>query len=118
MTHQGKGRHLVALSTAVSRTDIAQRARDGQAEALARCRERRERVLRHPDLAARLTQPPLNHSDPAMWNGYVPPATWGDYWSGKHGEGKPKPNNSPERAALVDICAEALRRESSQDREQ
>ncbi|MGW0577330.1 hypothetical protein ACWD25_15435 [Streptomyces sp. NPDC002920] len=36
---------------------------------------RRALVLRHPDLAERLTQPPLRHTTPEHWNGYIPPTT-------------------------------------------
>lgn len=70
------------------------------AEARARSAERRIRVLAHPDLAARLTHRPLGYDDPHQWSGYVPPRTW-------HG----KLNTAPQRQVLVDICAEALRRD-------
>ncbi len=99
--HQRSNRHLVALGAGVLATDIAQRARTEIAEALARCRERSARVLSHQDLAVLLIERPICHEKPDRWNGYVPPAMW-----------REEPNNSPVRAALVDICAEALRRES------
>ncbi len=111
MTSQQSG-DPVTLASALTGRGFSRRARGEITAALALCRERRERVLAHPDLAARLTQPPLNHTDPARWNGYVPPATWGDYtW--KDGTLDERKNSSPERAALVDICAEALRRETA-----
>lgn len=62
--------------------------------------QRRGRVLAHADLADRLTAPPLGYARPDQWSGYVPPATWQE-----------TRNDSARRAALVDICAEALRRE-------
>ena len=55
-------------------------------------------VLRYPDLAARLCQQPLGYSEPGQWNGYIPPRECGGY------------NTSPQRRALVEICAEAFRR--------
>lgn len=87
--------------------------------------QRRARVLAHPDLAARLTQPPLNYTRPEQWTGYVPPR----FGSEQEPEilrdpaGFPHPgrlttrprevSDSPCRAALVEICAEALKRETS-----
>lgn len=64
------------------------------------------RVLKHPDLAARLCQPPLPWSSPAQWNGFVPPR-----FLAADAGGNVRPNDSPERAALVEICTEAARRE-------
>jgi hypothetical protein len=63
----------------------------------------RERVLRYPDLASKLTEPPLNYERLDQWNGWLPPA----FISGHDGE---IPNDSPRQAALVDLAAEALRR--------
>lgn len=60
------------------------------------CQARRELVLRHPEIATRLTQPPLRYSRPEVWNGWVPPFMWGE-----------QINNSPRRAALIVIVAEA-----------
>lgn len=65
------------------------------------CAARRGRVLAYADLRQRLTEPPINHLRPEDWNGYIPPAQTGD------GE----MNTSPRRRALVEISAEALRRE-------
>lgn len=62
------------------------------------------RVLAHPDLAERLTAPPLGYARPNQWTGYVPPRTWG-----RHNQLNP----SPQRRALVEIAAEALRRDAS-----
>jgi hypothetical protein len=78
-----------------------------QATAVSEIAERRARVLRYPDLAARLTRRPLEFSTPEKWNGYVPPKTvptLTDY----------KLNDSARRAALVEICAEAMRRDAEE----
>jgi hypothetical protein len=101
MTYQRSNRHLVALADALPVAGIAQRARAEIAEALVAIDDRRTRVLSHPDLAARLTERPICHEKPDRWNGYVPPAMW-----------REEQNNSPVRAALVNICAEALQRET------
>lgn len=63
-------------------------------------RQRRARVLAHPDLAARLTQPPLSYKQPEQWSGYVPPEQYG----GSH-------NDSQRRTALVEIMREVADRE-------
>lgn len=84
---------------------------------------RRERVLRHPDLAARLCAPPLNYARPEQWNGFVPPretqAQMADNL--RSPDGHPNQagehtqptmlNPSARRAALVAICQEAMARE-------
>lgn len=70
------------------------------------CAARRRRVLRHPDLAVRLTQPPLSYSSPDAWPGYVPPA--GGYWGAGGAWVK---NDSPFRAQLVAIASEAYKRD-------
>lgn len=79
-------------------------------EALARARRdnslRVQRVLRHPDLAARLCQPPLPWTSPEHWNGFVPPR-----FLPSDASGNVRPNDSPERAVLMEICTEAARRE-------
>jgi hypothetical protein len=60
----------------------------------------RARVLRHPEIAARLCKPPLHYSRPEVWTGYVPPETWRD----QH-------NDSPQRTALLDIITAAVKAE-------
>jgi hypothetical protein len=65
-----------------------------------RSRERRERVLKHPDLAELLTRPEVGYARPDQWTGYVPPEMWND-----------SRNDSPRRAALVAIATEAMNRE-------
>lgn len=96
------------------------------ARAQAANQARRERVLRHPDLARRLTEPPLGYKFPEQWNGFVPPAELQDEmpeglhssaldggYPNQHGKrtGGTRPNPSERRKALVAICAEALKRE-------
>jgi hypothetical protein len=96
------------------------------ANAGARCAERRERVLRYPDLAKRLTERPVGYARPDQWNGFVPPATVnaGSYEEVLHAvSGRPNGkgrracgqagNDSPRRAALVAVAAEAWRREQA-----
>jgi hypothetical protein len=69
--------------------------------------ERRERVLRHPDLAAQLRDV-LDITDAARWNGWVPPAEV----PGAATVPFYVLNTSPVRAALVRICREAYLREN------
>jgi len=77
-----------------------------RARARAEAQARRARVLAHPDLAEALTAPPLCYARPDQWSGYVPPAAWQE-----------TRNDSARRAALVAICAEALRREQEGESE-
>lgn len=65
--------------------------------------ELRGLVLKHPDLAERLTLPPLDIPSPDLWNGYIPPLM-------TCAEGGER-NKSPRRPVLIDICAQALARE-------
>jgi hypothetical protein len=64
----------------------------------ARAQAERARVLRHPDIARRLCEPPLRFSRPEVWNGYLP----SDMWQGRH-------NDSIRRAALVEIITAAVK---------
>lgn len=65
--------------------------------------ERRRLVLAIPDLAARLTRPPLPYSRPENWSGYLPP-----YMAvGRNGWIR---NDSPQRIHLVAIVREAYAR--------
>lgn len=68
------------------------------------CIQRRTLVLSRPDLARRLTQPPLGYAQPEQWNGYLPP----EHYNGVV-------NDSPRRAALVDIIAAAQAAERIRD---
>jgi len=98
------------------------KVRQAISDATNACQTRRARVLAHPDIAARLTWPPLDFTDPRKWNGYVPPAT------GPYGEARPDPtsrtgwddsgvdeapNDSPRRAALMDILRAVVDRENT-----
>ena len=69
---------------------------------------RRSLVLKHPDLAERLTQPPINHTTPDHWTGYVPP----EYDAPSVGGGQPI-NTSPARRALAALVAEAEARDTA-----
>lgn len=66
--------------------------------------ERRELVLSYPDLAARLTRLPWPFSEPDRWSGHIPPYLF----AGRR-------NDSPQRAALVEICREAISRKYGDD---
>lgn len=57
---------------------------------------RRDLVLRHPDIAARLTKYPFRYPQPEDWNGYMPP----EMWRGAR-------NDSPYRALLVRMLDDA-----------
>jgi hypothetical protein len=57
---------------------------------------RRELVLSQPEIAARLCEPPLGYQRPEQWNGFIPPEFWCE-----------QRNDSPQRAALLDICSAA-----------
>lgn len=65
----------------------------------ARMAANRTAVLRHPDLAARLCEPPLSFAAPTQWRGNVGPESWG----GGH-------NDAARRQALAELVAEATRR--------
>lgn len=70
--------------------------------------ERRKRVVAHPDLRARLTEPPLSYQRPEQWTGYVPPKLLPQADDQQHTAAL---NTSARRRVLVELCAEALRRE-------
>ena len=67
--------------------------------ARAEATHRRGLVLRYPDLAAKLAEPPIGFSSPEKWNGYIPPATWNQAM-----------NTARCRPALLALVAEAERR--------
>jgi hypothetical protein len=58
----------------------------------------RERVLAYPDLAGRLTRPPLNFKRPEQWNGYVPPRLDADDRANRYPGGPPSPRSSPKHS--------------------
>lgn len=88
--------------------------------------DRHAAVLKHPDLARRLTAT-LELARPDQWTGYIPPALAIDDDGGilrriernghvifnqlGHRSIGPVPNNSPQRMALLEISAEAWERE-------
>lgn len=61
---------------------------------------RRDLVLHYPDLAERLTEPPIGLERPHDWKGWLPPAR------DQHGNA----NTSPRAMALAALVAEAQRR--------
>ena len=63
----------------------------------------RELVLGQPDLAARLTKPPLGYKAAEQWNGYIPPYM-------VPGSDRHVRNDSPQRVHLVAIVREAIAR--------
>lgn len=84
---------------------------------------RRQRVLRYPDLAEQLRQPPLRLSDAGRWSGWIPPARQPEDACSACNGGTSRPacrgrehyarrNSSPIREQLVGISREALARES------
>jgi len=72
-------------------------------EELARCAERRDRVLAHPDLAQQLCDHPLKIADPTRWNGYVPPEMW-----------QTQRNDSPYRAQIMRVLQAVAEREEAE----
>lgn len=70
---------------------------------------RRARVLAQPDLARLLCEPPLSMPTPEMWTGYIPPAEVPQL-----GEFRPyKPNTSPIRRQLIEVCNLVAEREAA-----
>jgi hypothetical protein len=80
--------------------DIGRFIKHHMAEAMRAAAHRRSLVLRYPELAAKLTEPPICHSSPEMWNGYIPPAT----------DCTGAMNTARCRPALLALVAEAERR--------
>jgi hypothetical protein len=116
----GVGTEDIGPRAAVLRMYKQARARSKQDSAV-----RRARVLAHPDLARRLTDPPLRLSDPSRWSGWIPPKTLAEECCVHCAGSNPRPpcrgcphrtraNDSPIRRQLVEIVAEALRRASDQ----
>lgn len=89
--------------------DLTRLLKQARAQGAAENARRRALVLKHPDLAAKLTEPPLRHTLPEHWTGYIPPAHDPETYGG----GQPL-NTSPARAALVALVAEAERRANGQ----
>ena len=85
--------------------DWEQVLEDARAHEAEQCRQRRELVLRYPDIAAKLCAPPLKHSRPEVWNGSLP----GPYLP-EGADGRVRPNRSPVRAQLLAVLTEAAAR--------
>lgn len=75
---------------------IAQQIQAEMTETRARIARNRDLILGHPDLAEHLTRPPLGYTRPDQWNGFIPP----ELFDGAR-------NDSPRRAALVELLTEA-----------
>lgn len=88
--------------------DLVRLMKQARAAAYAENARRRALVLRHPDLAEKLTQAPIGHATPEHWTGYVPP----EYDPPGVGGGQPL-NNSPIRRALAALVAEAEARDTA-----
>lgn len=89
------------VSALIAEGGLREMIRISVAQATSERTARRALVLRHPDLAQRLTQQPLNFTKPEHWNGAIPPETW-----------REAPNDSPLRPALLELVAEAEAREA------
>lgn len=95
--------------------------REAKAASKRASQARRARVLAQPDLAQRLTCPPLRLSDPSRWSGWIPPKTLAEEACthcehSRRCSGWPhrcKVNDSPARRQLVGIAAEAMHRDSA-----
>lgn len=96
--------------------------RDALDSAAVTCEARRASVLRHPDLAARLTGEPIGYQSADQWNGWIPPPVISpgggpellrspSGFPGHARAGGETMNDSPRRAALVEVAAEAWRRD-------
>lgn len=66
--------------------------------------DNRRGVLGHPDLAKKLTEPPIGYERPEQWNGFVPPELW-----------REQHNDSARREALVELVTEAARRDAASE---
>jgi hypothetical protein len=80
--------------------DLNQFLKDQKRAAATRHAHRRGLVLSCPDLATKLTEPPLKYKTPEQWTGFIPPAT---QCSGAV-------NTTPVRPALLALVEEAERR--------
>lgn len=73
--------------------------------------EQRKLILAYPDIAARLCNPPLGYARPDQWTGYIPPA-----YDRENAIGVTPLNDSPRRAALMELLEAAAEREDAQRR--
>lgn len=88
----------------MKRPDIAKLYRTVSAGKRHEQAEMRELVLGYPDLAEKLTALPWPFSEPEKWTGHIPPYLFGGVR-----------NDSPQRAALVAICRQAVARKYGED---
>lgn len=86
----------------MAENDVGRFIKHQMAEARRAAAYRRGLVLRYPDLAERLTEPPVKLARPDVWTGYIPPAT----------DCVGALNTTPCRPALLALVAEAERRAS------
>lgn len=98
-----------ADSIRLPRTPGAQACFDAAKADRARNTEQRKLVLRYPDIAARLCEPPLNYARPGQWTGYIPPA-----FDGERPDGAVPMNTSRYRAAFMVILEAAAERADSE----
>lgn len=92
-------------------TRFADDYRAGRAAALAACAQNRALVLRYPDIAAQLKQPPYSAGNPANWTGYIPGVL-----AAEDHRGRVAINTSPVRAQLLEIVTAAAERHDAQQR--
>lgn len=102
---------------------VIRQYREARAASKSESQARRDRVLAHPDLAKRLTQPPLSLSQPTKWSGWIPPRLLAEdactHCNSSGGDRRCRDwphrarfNDSATRRQLVDIASEAMARES------
>lgn len=75
------------------------------------CARNRALVLRYPDIAAQLKQPPYSAGNPANWTGYIPGVL-----AAEDHRGRVAINTSPVRAQLLEIVTAAAERHDAQQR--
>lgn len=80
--------------------DLLEFIKIGMAQGRAAAARRKALVLKHADLAARLTAQPMNYQRPDQWAGALLPETWNGV-----------ANDSPLRPVVAELVAEAERRE-------
>jgi hypothetical protein len=83
--------------------------RAARAHKLTQCAENRALVLRYPDLAARLKEPPFSASDPAKWTGYIPGPL-----AAENARGIVALNTSPVRTQLLELVMAAAERDENE----
>lgn len=127
-TTAAAGEQLFVFSFEVGSTTLAASKERKQELAAIRARHhednqaRRTRVLTHKDLREAMERQPIGYSDASRWNGYVPPRTDPELACGRRcglgglpcrNEHMTPANTSLRRRALIEVGAEALRREKA-----